>query len=158
MKRFHISINVTTSRNRCEGQIFLRFSFENCLAFCAWLSGKILACFGSHIICWWSNITQNSQSEAVIKKIPVGVGVSVLSFLSRDHTKWSILEVKDNRRSLTWNIDLKNKKDGGGLGDKSVFFDFTRSSVSFLRAGLPSRVRAKLIEKTKNHMLGYSLV
>ena len=32
-------------------------------------------------------ITQNSQSEAVIKKIPVGVGVSVLSFLSRDHTK-----------------------------------------------------------------------
>ena len=39
-----------------------------------------------------------------------------------------------------------------------VFFDFTRSSVSFLRAGLPSRVRAKLIEKTKNHMLGYSLV
>ena len=102
-------------------------------------------------------ITQNSQSEAVIKKIPVGVGVSVLSFLSRDHTKWSILEAKDNRRSLTWSIDLKNKKDGGGLGDKS-FFDFTRSSVSFLRAGLPSRVRAKLIEKTKNHMLGYSLV
>ena len=33
------------------------------------------------------SITQNSQSEAVIKKIPVGVGVSVLSFLSRDHTK-----------------------------------------------------------------------
>ena len=33
------------------------------------------------------NITQNSQSEAVIKKIPVGVGVSVLSFLSRDHTR-----------------------------------------------------------------------
>ena len=39
-----------------------------------------------------------------------------------------------------------------------VFFDFTRSSVRFLRVGLPSRVRAKLIEKTKNHMLGYSLV
>ena len=66
-------------------------------------------------------ITQNSQSEAVIKKIPVGVGVSVLSFLSRDHTKWSILEVKDNRRSLTWNIDLKNKKDGGGIGDRSFY-------------------------------------
>ena len=32
-------------------------------------------------------VAQNSQSEAVIKKIPVGVGVSVLSFLSRDHTK-----------------------------------------------------------------------
>ena len=30
-----------------------------------------------------------------------------------------------------------------------VFFDFTRSSVSFVRAGLPSRVRAKLIEKTE---------
>ena len=41
------------------------------------------------------------------------------------------------------------------------FFDFTRSSVSFLRAGLPTRVRAKLKEteeKTKNHIFGYSLV
>ena len=40
-------------------------------------------------VAWGSEgrITQNSQSEAVIKKIPVGVGVSVLSFLSRDHTK-----------------------------------------------------------------------
>ena len=35
----------------------------------------------------YQSIAQNSQSEAVIKKIPVGVGVSVLSFLSRDHTK-----------------------------------------------------------------------
>ena len=34
-----------------------------------------------------SFVAQNSQSEAVNKKIPVGVGVSVLSFLSRDHTK-----------------------------------------------------------------------
>ena len=33
------------------------------------------------------NIAQNSQSEEVIKKIPIGVGVSILSFLSRDHTK-----------------------------------------------------------------------
>ena len=32
-------------------------------------------------------VAQNSQSEAVNQKIPVGVGVSVLSFLSRDHTK-----------------------------------------------------------------------
>ena len=34
-----------------------------------------------------TSVAQNSQSEAVIKKIPVGVGLSVLSFLSRDHTK-----------------------------------------------------------------------
>ena len=33
------------------------------------------------------SVAQNSQSEAVNKKIPVGVAVSVLSFLSRDHTK-----------------------------------------------------------------------
>ena len=32
-------------------------------------------------------VAQNSQSEAGNKKIPVGVGVSALSFLSRDHTK-----------------------------------------------------------------------
>ena len=103
------------------------------------------------------SVAQNSQSEVVNKKIPVGVGVSGLSFLSRDHTKWSTHEVKDSSRSLTWNLDLKNKKDGGGIGDK-MFFDFTRSSVSFLRAGLPSRVRAKLKEKTINQILGYSLV
>ena len=41
-----------------------------------------------------NTVAQNSQSEAVNKKIPVGVGVSVLSFLSRDHTKCSILEAK----------------------------------------------------------------
>ena len=43
--------------------------------------------FGPNFLQWFKIITQNSQSEAVIKKIPVGVGVSVLSFLSRDHTK-----------------------------------------------------------------------
>ena len=41
------------------------------------------------------------KSENSLKKNPVRVGVSVLSFLSLDHTIWGILEVKDNRRSLT---------------------------------------------------------
>ena len=38
------------------------------------------------------------------------------------------------------------------------FFDFTRRSVSVLRVGHPSRVQAKLKEKTKNRILGCSLV
>ena len=102
-------------------------------------------------------IAQNSQSEAVIKKIPVGVGVSVLSFLSRDYTKWSILEVKDNRRSLTWNIDLKNKKDGGGIGDKS-FFRLHKKFCKFSPRGPPLTGSGKIDRENKNHMLGYSLV
>ena len=34
----------------------------------------------------WFPVAQNSQSKGVNKTIPVGVGVSVLSFLSCDHT------------------------------------------------------------------------
>ena len=77
-------------------------------------------------------VAQNSQSEAVNKKILVGVGVSVLSFLSRDHTTWSILQEKDNRRSLTWNIDPKKKakKNGGGIGDK-IFFRLHKKFCKF---------------------------
>ena len=93
-------------------------------------------------------ITQNSQSEAVIKKIPVGVGVSVLSFLSRDHTKWSVLEVKDNRRSLTWNIDLKNKKDGGGIGDKN-FFRLHKKFCKFSSRGPPLTGSGKIDRENK---------
>ena len=82
------------------------------------------------------------------QKIPVGVGVSVLSFLSRDHTKWSILEVKDNRRSLTWNIDLKNKKDGGGIGDKS-FFRLHKKFCKFSPRGPPLTGSGKINRENK---------
>ena len=94
-------------------------------------------------------VAQNSQSEAVDKKIPVGVGVSVLSFLSRDHTKWSILEVKDNRRSLTWNIDLKNKKDGGGIGNKNFFFWLHKTFCKFSSRGPPLTGSGKIDRENK---------
>ena len=48
-------------------------------------------------------------------------------------------------------LEKQKIKRGGGIVHK-MFFHYTRSSVSFLHAGLPSRIRAK------NHILGYSLV
>ena len=66
-----------------------QFLFDTLKVFIRWvvvLYSDISSCvmnnrFASEIV------AQNSQSEAANKKIPVGVGVSVLSFLSPDHTK-----------------------------------------------------------------------